>query len=138
MTCGLCHRDAEQHSLSSSGPTRYQYTRHRAACPGTILTKCAGLVVDGCTAPAEAPASSENEEEKVKIKSDNAEAIKKLEDELKKLKFDNESPATPQAPTPDTQTAPLHRTGLQLVTYGVNNNPHSSNSRATPLIMRNL
>ena len=63
MTCGLCHRDPDQHSLSTSGPTRCQYQTHRPHCPGNFSTKCSDHTVDGQVAPPE-----QENEDKVDIK----------------------------------------------------------------------
>ena len=53
MTCGWCHRDADNHELSSSGPTRCQYKTHRMNCPATFNTKCEDQIIDGMVAQPE-------------------------------------------------------------------------------------
>ena len=40
MVCGRCHRERTDHTLSSSGPTRCEYTSHRENCPGGFKSKC--------------------------------------------------------------------------------------------------
>ena len=40
MVCGRCHRESEDHPLSSSGPTRCEYPTHREDCPGGFKTAC--------------------------------------------------------------------------------------------------
>ena len=40
MVCGLCHRESTDHSLSTSGPTRCEYTTHREDCPGGFKSNC--------------------------------------------------------------------------------------------------
>ena len=41
MFCGLCHREPEDHTESTSGPTRCEYLDHRKDCPGNFRTSCA-------------------------------------------------------------------------------------------------
>ena len=50
MTCGWCHREPDQHTLSTSGPTRCKYTTHRANCPANFSTKCSDQVIEGVVA----------------------------------------------------------------------------------------
>ena len=73
MTCGLCHRNPDEHSLSTSGPTRCKYTTHRPDCPDNFSTKCSDHVINGSIAPP-GPEPPENEE-----KLDISELIKKLD-----------------------------------------------------------
>ena len=40
MVCGLCHREPEDHTESTSGPTRCEYLDHRKDCPGNFRTSC--------------------------------------------------------------------------------------------------
>ena len=40
MVCGLCHREEQDHTLSTSGPTRCKYESHRENCPGGHYTAC--------------------------------------------------------------------------------------------------
>ena len=114
MTCGLCHRDSAQHTLSSSGPTRCQYRTHRADCPGSFSTKCSEHVVDGQAAPPEAPDLTAKQE--ALSDSGKDEAIKKLEEELKKLKFNTEQKHNPTNTTPRATPAatPSGTPGLGL------------------------
>ena len=93
MTCGLCHRDSAQHTLSSSGPTRCQYRTHRADCPGSFSTKCSEHVVDGQAAPPEAPDLTTKQE--ALSDSGKDEAIKKLEEEIKKLNLNKDKDTAP-------------------------------------------
>ena len=90
MTCGLCHRDPENHSLSSSGPTRCQYKTHRHACPANFTTKCSDHVVEGALAPPEDPQDppvEPKQEEKLEI-----------ENLFKKLNVSGQEPGPLQTP----------------------------------------
>ena len=90
MTCGLCHRDPENHSLSSSGPTRCQYKTHRHACPANFTTKCSDHVVEGAPAPPEDPQDppvEPKQEEKLEI-----------ENLFKKLNVSGQEPGPLQTP----------------------------------------
>ena len=40
MVCGLCHREPDEHTDSTSGPTRCEYLTHREDCPGNFRTSC--------------------------------------------------------------------------------------------------
>ena len=40
MVCGLCHREEQDHSESTSGPTRCKYETHRENCPGGFKNNC--------------------------------------------------------------------------------------------------
>ena len=40
MVCGLCHREPQDHTESTSGPTRCDYKTHRENCPGGYRTGC--------------------------------------------------------------------------------------------------
>ena len=40
MVCGLCHREPQDHTESTSGPTRCEYASHRENCPGGFRTSC--------------------------------------------------------------------------------------------------
>ena len=95
MTCGLCHRDPDDHSLSSSGPTRCKYTTHRQDCPNSFSTKCSDHVVNGSVAPP----GPEPPEEKLDI----LDALKKMD-----IKPEHERPASPghQANTPAGSQTP--------------------------------
>ena len=97
MTCGWCHREPDQHTLSSSGPTRCQYKTHRSDCPGNFSTKCADQIIDGVVAPIEEEVGSKN------IKDEKDETIRQLEEELAKLRVSStpaSSEGTPSQPHP--------------------------------------
>ena len=40
MVCGRCHRESDDHPLSSSGPIRCEYSTHREDCPGGFNSAC--------------------------------------------------------------------------------------------------
>ena len=40
MVCGLCHREPDDHSQSTSSPSRCGYDSHRENCPGGFRTSC--------------------------------------------------------------------------------------------------
>ena len=107
MTCGLCHRNPDDHPLSTSGPTRCKYLSHRSNCPGTFSTRCSDHVVDGVTAPPETEHKSEAEP-KVEIDSQ----IKTMEHELKAFNL-NQEQAPQLTPSPGTplQAPPVLATG---------------------------
>ena len=92
MTCGWCHREPAQHTLSTSGPTRCQYKTHRADCPGNFSTKCSDQLIEGVVAAPEVGNISENG-----IKDEKDETIRQLEQELAKLRVSGPAapPSTP-------------------------------------------
>ena len=101
MTCGWCHREPAQHTLSTSGPTRCQYQTHRYDCPGTFSTRCEDQIINGVVAPAEEEDISGNN-----IKNEKDATIRQLEEELAKLRVSATpassaaTPSQPQAPPP--------------------------------------
>ena len=97
MTCGWCHREPDQHSLSTSGPTRCQYQTHRSNCPGTFSTKCVDQIIEGVAAPVE--------DEAVDIKDEKDATIRQLEEELAKLRVSSTPASAP--PTPSQPPASL-------------------------------
>ena len=100
MTCGWCHREPAQHTLSTSGPTRCLYQTHRRDCPGTFSTKCVDQIINGVVAPAEEEDISGNV-----IKNEEKDAtIRQLEEELAKLRVSS-TPAS-SAATPSQLQAP--------------------------------
>ena len=88
MTCGRCHRDADDHPASSSGPTRCQYQTHRAECPGTFSTKCSDHLVGDEIAPPDTSVSEKDA------------SIRKLEEQLQKLKLEQKAEVTTTPSTP--------------------------------------
>ena len=91
MTCGWCHREPAQHTLSTSGPTRCQYKTHRAECPGNFSTKCSDQLIEGVVAAPEVVPSENG------IKDEKDETIRQLEQELAKLRVSGTAapPSTP-------------------------------------------
>ena len=74
MVCGLCHREDDDHSDSSSGPTRCRYPTHREECPGGFRTNCedhAKKLQDIAVAP---------EEDELKSVVDNAQDLPKTDE----------------------------------------------------------
>ena len=106
MTCGLCHRDTEQHTLSTSGPTRCKYLTHRRDCPGNFSTKCSDHLVNGEIAPPDAGLVMSETEEKV------IEGLKNLliNDGTKTPVAENKIPTTPAGPGPALATPGGHDT----------------------------
>ena len=95
MTCGLCHRDPEQHTFSASGPTRCKYTTHRANCPASFTSKCADHIIDGIIA---SPEISLHESEATDESKDAT--IRKLTEELQRMKLEpNPGSAVPHTPS---------------------------------------
>ena len=113
MTCGLCHRDPEQHTLSASGPTRCKYTTHRANCPASFTTKCTDHTIDGIVAPPD----NILHESKDNIETKDA-TIKKLTEELQRLKLE---------PNSAIQSTANQTWGQQL-----QNTPQTTNPNRTP------
>ena len=121
MTCGWCHREPDQHNLSSSGPTRCRYQTHRASCPANFSTKCSDHVVNGQTAPADNPESPESE---IKDEKDEKDAtILQLEQELAKLRLSKtptQPPGSSAGPSPSATPSTAQAT------------PQQSSHQATP------
>ena len=116
MTCGWCHREPDQHSLSTSGPTRCQYQTHRANCPGNFSTKCSDQLIEGAAAVPEVVNGSGTE-----IKDEKDETIRQLEQELAKLRVSG-------APPPSTPLGP----SLPPAASSGTASPHQSWGQATP------
>ena len=100
MTCGRCHREADQHPSSSTGPTRCQYRTHRAECPGNFSTKCSDHLVDDEVAPPDTGNDSEKDA-----------TIKKLEEQLQKLKVEQKVQLSPNPATPAHGVPPTPKSG---------------------------
>ena len=101
MTCGLCHREPDQHTLSTSGPTRCQYLTHRADCPATFTSKCSDHIIDGRAAPPESQVAPE-----MKVEEDKDAKIRELEAELKQLNLGPMSHTPSTAPQATLQANP--------------------------------
>ena len=79
MVCGLCHREPGDHTESSSGPTRCEYSEHRKDCPGNFRTSCS---------EHKTMAGDTNVEEKAGTKDDTMDS---LEQGLKSLQLTPDS-----------------------------------------------
>ena len=100
MVCGRCHRESEDHPLSSSGPTRCEYPTHREDCPGGFKTACD---------------MSANEKKETASKTDFIEqndAMKTIEQALLHLNLHSSSEPHPVLDTNGGQQDPLLRLGL--------------------------
>ena len=137
MTCGLCHRDPEEHTLSTSGPTRCKYLTHRRECPGNFSTKCSEHVVNGEVAPPDAGLGMSATEEKV------IEGLKNLliNDGTKTPVTENQIPTTPAGPFsgtpggPDTVNPnqnPLDEIGRMIRDHVAMNQHHLSQTAPAP------
>ena len=138
MTCGLCHRDADQHTLSTSGPTRCKYTTHRKDCPGNFSTNCSDHVVNGDVAPPD-PGSEKLSETEEKV----IEGLKNLliNDGLKTPVTENQIPKTPAGPGPftpadanpaNTNQNPLDEIGRMIREHVAKNQHHLSQTAPAP------
>ena len=99
MVCGRCHRESDDHPLSSSGPTRCEYPTHREDCPGGFKTACDISETE----------KKENESKNKFIEQNDA--MKTIEQALKHLNIHASQPQPDldtEAVTPD----PLLRLGL--------------------------
>ena len=138
MTCGLCHRDADQNTLSTSGPTRCKYTTHRKDCPGNFSTNCSDHVVNGDVAPPD-PGSEKLSETEEKV----IEGLKNLliNDGLKTPVTENQIPKTPAGPGPftsadanpaNTNQNPLDEIGRMIREHVAKNQHHLSQTAPAP------
>ena len=122
MTCGRCHREADQHPASSSGPTRCQYRTHRADCPGAFSTKCSDHLVDDEVAPAEKANDSEKDA-----------AIRDLEEQFQKLKLEQKAQISPSPATPAHGVPPTPKSGAGPQPWGqMPPNLHQASQEANP------
>ena len=123
MTCGWCHREPDQHSLSTSGPTRCKYATHRADCPATFATKCSDHVIDGEVAPAETFSETKDETKNM----DKDETIRQLEEQLAQLRVH----VTPSPPTKtESDASDMRHTQSTSTSQAPSSTPQSSQSSA--------
>ena len=116
MTCGWCHREPDQHTLSTTDPTRCQYQTHRANCPGNFSTKYSDQLIEGVVAAPKVVNGSGTE-----IKDEKDETIRQLEQELAKLRVSG-------APPPSTPLGP----SLPPAASSGTASPHQAWGQATP------